>query len=79
MNKQNEQFHHLLKETIKAFGTDKVPAVKLFDEYYDFYGKPLNLQHFYTYIHEELVGMYVIEQLKDGLHYRFTDLTQIKY
>tara|TARA_R110000824_G_scaffold399448_2_gene604914 strand:+ start:222 stop:473 length:252 start_codon:yes stop_codon:yes gene_type:complete len=69
------KFLYTCRQTFKAFGTEAVSGVKLFDEYYDFFNEPLNLEEFVAYIEEELVGIYVIEKLQDGLNYRITKLT----
>ena len=61
MKNTEEQYLHLIRETVKVFNSVPISFVKIFDAFYDFYDEPLNLYRFKTYIKKELVGIYSIE------------------
>ena len=69
-----DMYLHLLRETTEVFNGEEIKATKLFDEYYDYYGVTLNLNSFFTYTNEQLVGMYSIKRMNDGLTYLITKL-----
>jgi len=69
---KGDKYLHLIRETWLVYEGEPVSAMKLFNEYTDFFGEPLHLTDFVAYIEKELIGIYTIKI--EGLNYRINNL-----